>query len=66
MDLTVGQCHLCVYLDSLPAVAQAEWKVALAKPVTMVGNTAIVEYLDESQMYTTEASVRRHRKNHVV
>lgn len=61
MDLTVRQCHLCAYLNTIPAEMRDEWVFALRKPVSVVGNTAVVTYLQTAGVTITEASVRRHR-----
>jgi hypothetical protein len=61
----VSGCTLCVYIDTLPADEQAEWNKELGLPVTVVGNTAVVNELARVKIATSETSVRRHRTRHV-
>jgi hypothetical protein len=65
-ELTAGAssaCKLCAFLDQHPATAW-EWRLELANPVSIVGNTAVVKALRSRGVDIGEASVRRHRENH--
>jgi hypothetical protein len=57
-------CKICTYLESVAPPYAAEWDAALAKPVDVVGNTAIQTALRRRGVIVEETSVRRHRRNH--
>ena len=57
-------CKICAYLESIDPGTAAEWDVALAKPVTLVGNTSVQMALRKRGVIVEETSVRRHRRNH--
>lgn len=58
-------CKMCAYLSTLSSSEAAEWQAELALPVTVVGNTAVVNALKRRNVDVTEMSVRRHRSRHV-
>ena len=57
-------CKLCTFIQSRPEAEQAEWHTELSKPVTAVGNTAVVRALRRRLVELDEHSVRRHRERH--
>ncbi len=66
-ELTAGSttgCKLCAYLDTIPAQDRVEWDEALALPVQKVNHTTVVAVLRRRGVTLSEASVRRHRRNH--
>lgn len=58
-------CKLCAYLGDLAPSEAGEWQLELALPVSVVGNTAVVNELARLGVDVTEMSVRRHRSRHV-
>lgn len=60
-----GACKLCTFLFSLPPASRAEWERELAQPIEEVGNSAVVVAMKRRGVGIEEASVRRHRRNHV-
>ena len=63
--LPKGACRICQYLQTLTVIQRAEWEMELAHPVTEVGNSKVVDALFRRGIAIDEASVRRHRRNHV-
>lgn len=57
-------CKVCAYIESLAFSEQKEWHDELSKPVSAVGNTAVVNALHRRGVILTEVSVRRHRTRH--
>lgn len=57
-------CKVCAYLGTLTPAEAGEWHAELAKPVAVIGNTAIVNALKRRGITVTETSVRRHRSRH--
>lgn len=57
-------CKVCAFIDGLTPSEQAEWNVELALPIKVVGNLAVERALKRRGVIVTEASVRRHRRNH--
>lgn len=67
-ELTRGAspaCKLCAYLQTLGPFAEAEWNRELALPTSVVSHASVVTALAHREVDVTEASVRRHRRNHV-
>lgn len=60
-----GGCRICAYLQTLPLADEVEWTRELSLPVTVVGNSKVVEALYRRGVTIDETSVRRHRRNHV-
>jgi hypothetical protein len=60
-----GACKLCVYLSRLDPVVRGEWQAEIALPKETVSHTAIMVALKRRGVSIEEASVRRHRSNHV-
>jgi len=58
-------CKLCMYLRTLSAQEHDEWQVELRWPNEVVSNTSVVRALERRGLHLDEASVRRHRSNHV-
>lgn len=58
-------CKVCTYVAGLPAGQAAEWQAELKLPVKVIGNTSVVLALKRRGIHIEEASVRRHRTNHV-
>lgn len=58
-------CKLCFYISTLSQSTQDEWEEAMRQSVGVVPNANVVRYLAPRGVKLTEASVRRHRKNHV-
>ena len=58
-------CKLCTFLSRLPAGEREEWEREIALPMTTISHAAIVVALKRRQVSIEEASVRRHRSNHV-
>jgi hypothetical protein len=61
---TFTPCKLCTYLEAQSAATRDEWNHALALPVDEVSHMAVVAVLKRRGLILTEASVRRHRRNH--
>lgn len=61
---SASACKVCTYLTTLPAAEAEEWTTELARPVTVVGHTAVVNALARRRIAVTETSVRRHRSRH--
>lgn len=61
---SAAKCKLCAYLDTLPFPEADTWDSELAKPLTAVGNTAVVRALGRRGIVLTESGVRRHRSKH--
>jgi hypothetical protein len=64
-DGSPAACKLCAFLQSRHPEDAEEWARELALPTTMVGNTSVVLALKRRGVSIEEASVRRHRRNHV-
>jgi len=64
-DTKGGACKLCTYLHSLPPTERAEWIAEIKLPKEAVSHTAIMVALKRRGISIEEASVRRHRANHV-
>lgn len=62
---TAPACKVCAFLSNFAPSEVAEWQVELALPINLVSNTAVVNALRRRGESITEASVRRHRSNHV-
>jgi hypothetical protein len=65
-----GACKVCTYLSRLDPIEAAEWEVEIARPNPKgtgydIPNTALVVALRRRKVNIEEASVRRHRLNHV-
>lgn len=63
-----GACKVCTYLSRLPSAEAAEWETEIARRTPKgydIPNTAIVVALRRRKVSIEEASVRRHRLNHV-
>ena len=60
-----GACRVCTYVLGLPPLDQAVWTTEIALPLTIVSHMALVVALKRRGVSITEASVRRHRSNHV-
>ena len=64
-DSKGGACKVCTFLSRLDPATRAEWEQEIALPPTEVAHTAIVVALRRRMVSITEASVRRHRSDHV-
>ena len=64
MGGAVPVCKLCAYLTTLGPAERAEWQQELALPVSIVGNTAVLNALKRRGLEIEDPSVRRHRRNH--
>lgn len=60
----MSPCRLCAFIRSLDPNEASEWTRELALPVSVIGNTAVVNALLRRDYDITEASVRRHRSRH--
>jgi hypothetical protein len=60
-----GACKVCTFLARLDPASRAEWQREIAMPITDITHTAIVVALKRRNISIEEASVRRHRANHV-
>jgi hypothetical protein len=60
-----GACKVCTFLARLDPATRSEWENELALPVETITHAAIVVALKRRSIPIEEASVRRHRKNHV-
>ena len=60
-----GACKICSYLHTLDAATRAEWAKEIALPHEVVSHMALVVVLKRHGVSIEEASVRRHRNNHV-
>jgi len=60
-----GACKVCTFLSHLDPVSRAEWEQEIARPTETITHTALVVALRRRNVMLEEASVRRHRKNHV-
>lgn len=61
----LNACKLCVYFGTLAPETAEEWAAELAQPVSVVGNTAVVNALQRRGVLVSESAVRRHRARHV-
>jgi len=67
-ELTSGSapaCKVCAYMCTLAPSEAAEWNTELSLPVGVVSNAVVVRALARRGVDLQEASVRRHRTNHV-
>lgn len=64
-DSRKGACKVCTFLSRLPAAERAEWEQEIAQPIKVITHAAIVVALRRRSVNIEEASVRRHRSNHV-
>lgn len=60
-----GACKVCTFLSRLDPVTRAEWEVEIARPMDEISHTAILVAMKRRAISIEEASVRRHRSNHV-
>jgi hypothetical protein len=65
-ELTEGiRCKLCAFLEDVRGTGErTHWVTELALPARLVGHKAVVAALRRRGYTVTEASVRRHRRNH--
>ena len=59
-----SQCRICTFLLGLSQEDRAEWQKGLAFSTDSVSHSNVVRALARRGVYLTEASVRRHRRNH--
>jgi hypothetical protein len=64
-DSKRGACKVCSFLATLSEPERAEWEREIALPTTTISHAAIVVALKRRRVSIEEASVRRHRSNHV-
>jgi len=64
-ETPTAACKVCAYILSLSQREQVEWQVELLLPLHVVSNMSIVRELKKHGVSVDEASVRRHRRNHV-
>lgn len=70
-ETRAGACKLCTFLAQQDPATRAEWQRELALPAIAtagqdnVAHAAIVVALKRRNVSIEEASVRRHRSNHV-
>lgn len=60
-----GACKVCTFLSRLDPLTRSEWEQEIALPVTTISHAAIVVAMKRRGLSIEEASVRRHRRNHV-
>ena len=60
-----GACKVCTFLHRLDPSARAEWEQEIALPLSEISHAAIVIAMKRRMVPIEEASVRRHRSNHV-
>lgn len=65
-ELAAGSsgCKVCGYLNSLTPAEKAEWRAELALSVKVVPHLTVERALLKRGIEVSEASVRRHRRNH--
>lgn len=66
-DSPTSGCKVCTFLANMDTDVEGlkEWDTELALPVTIISHKAVVKALQKRGVEVTEASVRRHRSNHV-
>lgn len=60
-----GACKVCTFLSRLDPATRAEWEREVSLPVETISHAAIVVAMKRRGTNIEEASVRRHRRNHV-
>jgi hypothetical protein len=61
---TRTSCIVCAFLATLPVAEAQAWQHELVQPVRTISNLAVERALKRRGVSVTEASVRRHRRNH--
>lgn len=64
-ETRAGACKVCTYLFTLEPAARLEWQAELALPKETISHASVVTALKRRNVSIEEASVRRHRINHV-